>query len=111
MNKLPIDYKEYKPLPEGLKIQDSRIHGQGLFTIKLIPESRVLGPTHYEYSKTEQLLRLPLGGFINHSDNPNCRVVTSEYGFHVIITERVMQPDEELTINYNVASCAKKCQK
>ena len=111
MNKLPKDYTEYKPLLEGLKIQDSRIHGQGLFTIKLIPTSKVLGPTHYEYSETEPLLRLPLGGFVNHSDKPNCRISSSGYGFHVLITERVIQPDEELTINYNVASCAKNCKK
>ena len=60
----------YKPLPTGLFIKDSNIEGQGLFTNKDLTISCNLGTSHYEIDK--MLIRTPLGGFINHSNTPNC---------------------------------------
>ena len=54
----------YKPLPEGLTIKRSSVHGLGLFTEKDIKEGEVLGTTHVTHTEyfTEHL-RTPLGGF------------------------------------------------
>ena len=60
----------YKPLPSNLTIHDSAIHDSGIFAKENIPEQTDLGMTHVELGKL--ILRTPLGGFLNHSDNPNC---------------------------------------
>jgi len=60
----------YKPLPDGLFIKDSSIEGQGLFANKNISKETDLGVSHIELGKI--IIRTPLGGFINHSNNPNC---------------------------------------
>ena len=60
----------YKPLPSNLTIHDSAIHDIGIFAKEDIPEQTDLGMTHLELGKL--ILRTPLGGFINHSDTPNC---------------------------------------
>ena len=67
--------ENYKPLPHGLVIADSQINGQGLFaTRKLVAETN-LGISHVEVGKL--ILRTPMGGFINHSNKPNCVKVKS----------------------------------
>ena len=60
----------YKPLPDSLIIQSSNVNGQGVFAKEDIPEQTNLGPTHLELGKL--IFRTPLGGFLNHSDTPNC---------------------------------------
>jgi len=62
--------KQYQPLPSGLKVEDSRISGQGLFTTRRLVMGTLLGISHYRIDK--EYIRTPLGGFINHSDEPNC---------------------------------------
>ena len=65
----------YKPLPNNLTISISKIHDCGVFAKENIPEQTELGMTHLELGKL--ILRTPLGGFINHSNTPNC--VKSSY--------------------------------
>ena len=67
--------KLYKPLPHGLVIADSGINGQGLFTTRKLVAETDLGMSHVELGKL--ILRTPMGGFINHSNNPNCVKVKS----------------------------------
>ena len=67
--------RQYQPLPSGLTIADSRISGQGLFTTRKLVAGTDLGMSHIELGKL--LLRTPMGGFINHSINPNCVKVKS----------------------------------
>lgn len=107
MSNLPDNYKNYRPLPEGLKIMDSKIHGQGLFTTKFIPKFTELGMSHYELY--DLIIRTPLGGFINHSKHPNCNTVKDTCYKHLLITIRDIMPDEELTLDYSLASCANIC--
>ena len=66
---------QYQPLPSGLTVADSRISGQGLFTTRKLVAGTDLGMSHVELGKL--LLRTPMGGFINHSINPNCVKVKS----------------------------------
>ena len=87
----------YKPLPDSLVIQSSSIEGQGLFAKENIPEQTDLCMTHLELGKL--ILRTPLGGFINHSDTPNC--VKSSY----LLTRqewnhRTNLPDEKYNHNF-----------
>ena len=60
----------YKPLPDSLTIKPSKVNGLGLFAKEVIPQATNLGMTHLEIGKT--ILRTPLGGFINHANDPNC---------------------------------------
>ena len=92
----------YKPLPTYLKIKPSKINGQGLFTEKDIKKSKVLGITHVKNkSKAFEngVIRTPLGGFINHSDEPNCKLYETDMGFYLSTTKDIKQGDE-LTVTY-----------
>jgi len=60
----------YKPLPRNLTIQTSGISGLGLFTKAKLSADTNLGMSHVELGKL--MLRTPMGGFINHSSDPNC---------------------------------------
>ena len=60
----------YKPLPNNLTIQTSGISGLGLFTKAKLSADTNLGMSHVELGK--MMIRTPLGGFINHSSDPNC---------------------------------------
>ena len=60
--------KTYHPLPAGLTIADSGISGQGLFTTRNLVAGTELGISHYRIEG--ELIRTPLGGFINHSETP-----------------------------------------
>ena len=100
----------YKPLPHGLFIEESSINGQGLHTnIKLTKDTN-LGMSHIELGKI--LLRTPLGGFINHSDDPNCVKIESVTRERVnplydhdftkwdLVTIKDIEAGEELTVSY-----------
>ena len=60
----------YKHLPNNLTIQTSGISGLGLFTKAKLSADTNLGMSHIELGK--MMIRTPLGGFINHSRDPNC---------------------------------------
>ena len=60
----------YQALPSRLHIKDSPIAGQGIFAKEDIPPGFVLGMSHLIVD--EVIYRTPLGGFINHNDDPNC---------------------------------------
>ena len=59
----------YKPLPDNLELKSSSIHGYGVFAVEPISQGDYLGMSHIN---APELIRTPLGGYINHSMNPNC---------------------------------------
>ena len=61
-----------KPLPETIK--QSSINGLGLFATQDIKDGTQLGITHILIN--DEIIRTPLGGFINHKDDPNCVRIT-----------------------------------
>ena len=89
----------YRPLPESLTIKPSFIEGLGLFAVKTIPKNIDLGMIHFSYG--ELLIRTPLGGFINHSQNPNCKKLDLEDEWH-LKTTREIKSGEELTLKYTL---------
>ena len=90
----------YKPLPSNLTIHDSAIHDSGIFAKENIPEQTNLGMTHLELGKL--ILRTPLGGFINHSDTPNCVKSSSLLTRQQwnLLTIKNIKEGEELTLKY-----------
>ena len=60
----------YKPLPKELRLGFSDIHDIGLFAKEGIAQGTNLGMTHLKLGS--QLIRTPLGGFINHHEDANC---------------------------------------
>jgi len=89
----------YRPLPESLTIKPSSIDGLGLFAAQTIPKNTDLGMIHFTYG--ELIIRTPLGGFINHSDKPNCKKLDLEDEWH-LKTIKEIKKDEELTLKYTL---------
>ncbi|MFH1276613.1 MAG: SET domain-containing protein-lysine N-methyltransferase [Candidatus Woesearchaeota archaeon] len=97
----------------SLTIKPSKIHGKGVFTkktfkkdetvinwepciIKLTNEEIIQLPeTEKQFVKNNILLQSP-SRFLNHSCNPNLTIKNHNY-----IAKEEIQPEEELTINYN----------
>ena len=93
--------KLYKPLPEGLRIEKSKIQGFGLFTLLFLKEGTNLGTSHIKIK--DELIRTPLGGFVNHSDDPNCvktKLHTDNYIKYNLVTIKDITGGEELTVKY-----------
>ena len=94
----------YKPLPSNLTIHDSAIHDSGIFAKEDISEQTELGMTHVELGKL--ILRTPLGGFINHADEPNCQrsQIRVKPGFDKwsIMTLEDIEEGDELTLKYKL---------
>ena len=101
----------YKPLPDCLTIQKSGIEGLGLFAAKDIPKNTVLGLTHI-FRPHKEIIRTPLGGFYNHSDNPNCEtyknirvgidLVYEQNGSMYLKTMKNIKSGEEITVKYTL---------
>ena len=94
----------YKPLPDSLTIKVSGINGLGLFSKKDILKGTNLGISHLKINN--MLIRTPLGGFINHSDNPNCTKIKStssdfDYTKYNLITLEHIKENTELTLKYS----------
>ena len=100
----------YHPLPSGLTIADSGIAGQGLFTTRRLVMGTTLGISHYRIDG--EYIRTPLGGFINHSETPNCQRsqirVKPGYDKWSIMTLEDIEEGEELTLKYKLYDPKKK---
>ena len=95
----------YKPLPESLTIKTSKVNGLGLFADQKIIRGTNLGMSHIKLKDT--IIRTPLGGFINHANEPNCAKVellmkndSFDYKKWNLITLRDIKKGEELTVRY-----------
>ena len=91
----------YQALPNRLHIKDSDVAGQGIFALEEMPANLVLGMSHIVVD--EVIYRTPLGGFINHSDNPNC-VKWKEDNKYFVKTIRQIHEGEELFLKYTFYS-------
>ena len=100
----------YYPLPKNLRLGFSKIHDIGLFAKEKIKKGEELGITHVKIG--QRLIRTPLGGFINHSDFPNCTktmvkisnvddtFVQMDYKIWKLFTLNDIKKDTELTLTY-----------
>ena len=97
----------YKPLPKTIVVRISSIHGYGLFAIDSIPQGTDLGVSHvFAAGFKDGYIRTPLGGFINHSDTPNCYKVESHkesvLTYYNLYTTKNIEKGEELTVTYTI---------
>ena len=95
----------YKPLPESLTIKTSKVNGLGVFADQDINQATNLGLTHIKLA--DQIIRTPLGGFINHANEPNCAKVellmsndSFDYKKWNLITLQDIKKGEEITLRY-----------
>ena len=115
--------KNYTPLSHDLFIEESMIDGQGLFSSHDLPKGTDLGISHIQFEKDKmsaiELIRTPLGGFINHepivkSENasgelvevsgPNCEKIKQRAdGAKIewrLVTRKDIKAGDELTLEY-----------
>ena len=93
----------YRPLPKQVTIKQSAIDGLGLYSTDSLYPGQYLGITHVANDRFENgYIRTPLGGFINHSDTPNCEVREDVDRSLMLFTLRQILPNEELTLKYNL---------
>ena len=92
----------YKPLPESLTIKTSKVNGLGLFAQEGIAQGTNLGVSHIKID--DDILRTPLGGFINHANEANAVKVelrdekyTKKWS---LVTLRDIKKGEEITLRY-----------
>ena len=98
----------YKPLPDSITIKESPIEGLGLFATEKIKAHALIGVIHHPRKKSEDgYIRTPLGGFGNHSDDPNCNKILMEDGSWWIGASRDIEPEEELTWTYTLYNIEK----
>jgi len=97
----------YKPLPESLTIKSSGIDGLGLFAKEGIAQGKNLGVSHIEIENEEkkiEILRTPLGGFINHSNEANIvKVELHDDRYRkvwTLVALKNIKEGEELTVHY-----------
>ena len=105
----------YKPLPNNecikLTIEKSKVEGLGLFTQLFVPKGVNFGVSHIKIK--DEIIRTPLGGFINHSDEPNCEKIklqTDNYFKYNLVAIKDITGGDELTVKYtfyNVGSNGK----
>ena len=104
----------YNPLPESLTIKTSKVNGLGLFADQDIKQGTNLGMSHLKIGDT--IFRTPLGGFINHANEPNCvkaelRMTNEDLQGHQyhykkwnLITGQDIKKGKELTLRYTFYS-------
>ena len=90
---------KYKPLPFYLTIKKSDVHGLGLFSLTEIPKDTTIGMTHIEIEN--DLIRTPLGGFINHADESNC-IKRKHNNKWFLKTDKDIKANQELTLTYDL---------
>ena len=99
-----IEYN-YRPIdPKSpIEIKASKIDGLGLFAKANISAGTYLGTTHILVDG--DLIRTPMGGFINCSKTPNAKLFqlpkVKRSNYYGINTIRDIADGEEITIDYN----------
>ena len=94
----------YRPLPKSLTIKDSKIDGLGLFSKTKIQKNSFIGITHVKHNDFQDMyIRTPLGGFYNHSKNPNVTKISSDtlpkYNFGQNIEMKIKESLEDKNNN------------
>ena len=94
----------YRPLPKNLTIKASEIDGLGLFSKTKIQKNSFIGISHVKHDDFQDMyIRTPLGGFYNHSKNPNIIKLSSntipKYDFGQNIEEKIKKTLEDKNNN------------
>ena len=94
--------ENYTPLPYFLTIKESDIEGLGLFAKENIDRGVDLGVSHVHHHKfLNSYIRTPLGGFVNHSEEPNCKITDNKIEMNLYTTQAI-KAGQELTLKYKL---------
>ena len=79
----------------------------GLFTDTAIESGIVIGISHVKIPYLYEIIRTRIGGFVNHSDRPNCVLVekvnlSATYRLFELVALTDIEPGEELTTKYSL---------
>jgi SET domain-containing protein len=92
--------KSFSPLPKSVTIKPYKLHGLGLFASEDIAKGITLGVSHVEDNDAQDgTVRTPLGGFVNHSYNPNVDLLDGNKEW-VMVTIRDIKEGDEITVDY-----------
>ena len=109
MVKMLFKDHHYRPLPPCLEVRKSSSDGHGLYAIENIPAGSHLGITELDLTEQQKklvqldCLRTPLGGFVNHSENPNAVIVREPAFFgplSVMWSVKPIKIKEQVTVFY-----------
>jgi len=90
----------YRPLPPSLIISQSEIQGLGLFAQANIEIGTEFGITHIKDTRFQDgYIRTPLGGFFNHSENPNAEAYIDK-DYIRLRSIRAIKKGDEITVRY-----------
>ena len=99
----------YNPLPKSIMLGKSKIHGYGLFATEDIPKDTILGISHVHHDLfSNGWIRTPIGGYYNHSETPNCKLVSNDMDDGFLTQIKLLQTIEyikrgtELTCTYTI---------
>ena len=97
----------YRPLPPQLTIKQSGIEGLGLFAVIDINSNTDLGLTHIlDITQENGFIRTPLGGFINHSEDPSATRkqirIEPYWDKWNVTTTKDIKKGEEITLKYTM---------
>ena len=98
---MKFENKHFRPLLEGLTIQKSAINGLGLHAQVDWKAGVLLGESHVWNDRVVVWIRTPLGGFINHSEDPNCFILTNLHD-RQLYTIKPIKEGQELTVYYTI---------
>lgn len=105
---------QYKPLPPKVRLGKSDIDGHGIIADEYLPANTYIGITHIEGADPKHfhngLYRTPLGGYLNHSPNPNCILLPDAIGklYWFLYTSEAVQIGDELCVDYALYRCGYK---
>ena len=99
--KIKYDRFYYNPLPDELMLGLSRTHGHGVFAKCDLPRKYDLGMSHIKIPIIHGYVRTPMGGFINHSEEPNAKLVEVQRIKYLYFLRDIKQ-GEEITLKYTL---------
>ena len=97
----------FRPLPPTVTLMPSDIEGMGLFAADYIRSDEMIGISHVENKSGKfhnNLIRTPIGGFINHSETPNCTLIKDGEIYYLFTTEEIL-PNHELVLDFRLHPC------
>ena len=93
----------YFPLPNYLGLHKSSIHGYGVFAKQSISRGTILGISHVQHDLfPDGWIRTPLGGFYNHSENPNCELIDDKMDDGFITKIKLLRAIKNISIGTEI---------
>lgn len=100
---LPKNYN-FRPLPIGISLEDSKIHGKGCIATLPIAKDYIFTDHATHFVIDGKIERSSFGGWINHSDDNNSELIKVDDRYFLRAIKDIGF-GEELTLNYNNELC------